>query len=427
METVMSKVFNVLISTFLLTTWAAQASQLCPFDIPVKKFDQVTSPTGIKKNAVIRDAKGNLVVESVLLEDLVSTKSFEGKYFKIVLAKNDEAISFDADEALTLKATSVYYHITRARKFAQKLNENKLHEIFGQMTIRIEIDNKFHRSFHYIHEDNEKIYNNATTVVCGRDLSIEVDGQTQTIKGWGPEIWFRKAQKTKLKNKMQMISQMMDEAYPNQDYFDTNSLLYLSLTAAKAKSLTIATSALEDMGIHAASEFAAHEFAKGAIMLMTPSHFFLESSLVPEVIYHEYTHLLIGDYLPPSVNNPLIEGFCDFFASRVGHTKVLADKLKQYGELIQARSATNTKPFKMSFDTITDSNGSDYILSLFTQIQTKLEEKGQAQDDVENEFYNLRKGLNTASNIRNDLPKALIQTFKNDKRTLLPILLQRGL
>lgn len=430
MEAVMLKHFKNIIAGLVLMTSGVSfgANLLCPQNIEFPNLENAPTFDNIKKPVIVRGEKKKLEPQSLVLEDLISDKKFEGKYFKIVKAKEEEAISFTADPALQLKAATVYYHLTKARKFLnQELENADLQQKFGQITIRLEIENKFHKNFHYIHESNAQVYNNATSVTCGKSMSLDVDGTVQKVNGWGPEIWFRPSKKIKIEKKREAIKESMNDLFPSHSYIDKNTLIYLSLTATKENSISVATDSLKQMGMNAATEMATRLVITELVILATPDHYYFDSALIPEVIYHEFSHLFLGDYLPPTVNNPLIEGFCDYFAARMANSPVLAQKLGEYGKMVTGRNANSKAPYKLGLDTSTDGLGSDYILSLFWQIHKEMKVENYTDQEVEKKFYELRKLLNTGANIRDDLPRALFKGFEENKRTLIPILMQRGL
>lgn len=76
----------------------------------------------------------------VHLEDLESAKSFDGKFFKIVKGKSNEAIHFDdSDNQLVTKAATVYHHLTLARKFWRDEIGAPGKQKIGKLIIRLEI------------------------------------------------------------------------------------------------------------------------------------------------------------------------------------------------------------------------------------------------------------------------------------------------
>jgi len=95
----------------------------------------------VEKRAVVRDSNFNAVIEEVSLPDLTSDHSYEGKFFKIVHGKNDEAVRFDDSEDLQLKAATTYYHLSKARKFFAEFIKSSYVQNLPQITIRLDLTN----------------------------------------------------------------------------------------------------------------------------------------------------------------------------------------------------------------------------------------------------------------------------------------------
>jgi len=51
--------------------------------------------------------------------------------------------------------------------------------------------------------------------------------------------------------------------------------------------------------------------------------FYIDTGLIPEVIYHEFSHVALADNLAPVHNVPLIEGMANFFAAEIGQTDAI--------------------------------------------------------------------------------------------------------
>src|SRR5690606_1307067 len=58
--------------------------------------------------------------------------------------------------------------------------------------------------------------------------------------------------------------------------------------------------------------------------LLGRKYFHLDSALVPEIIYHEYSHVALSDHLVLSHSTAVIEGMADIFAGFIGNTSKLA-------------------------------------------------------------------------------------------------------
>src|SRR5665647_2012988 len=58
--------------------------------------------------------------------------------------------------------------------------------------------------------------------------------------------------------------------------------------------------------------------------------YWLDTALVPEIIYHEYSHAALSDRLVLSHSTAVIEGMADFFAGQIADSPTLAKKIKQH-------------------------------------------------------------------------------------------------
>ena len=137
----------------------------------------------VKMNVMARNKRFRLKETRLNLPNLTSNNSFEGKNFKIVQGKSNNAILFTNQE-LRLKAATVYYHLEKARKyFIEKMNSSYV-ENLSQIIIRIEHKNKFNELGHFANDNLDPQFNNALSIPAG-------DGyEPAGIKPWGHEIWF---------------------------------------------------------------------------------------------------------------------------------------------------------------------------------------------------------------------------------------------
>jgi len=119
---------------------------------------------------VERKAKSNKTVyKKVALEDLESALAFDGKFFKIVKGKSNEAISFnDSDKDLVLKAANVYHHLTRARNFWFDSMGTRAPETLSEVVVRLEIKNLFDEQGQFAHDNREPQFNNALSIPSGQ-------------------------------------------------------------------------------------------------------------------------------------------------------------------------------------------------------------------------------------------------------------------
>ncbi len=419
---------------FLLVLFSsAQADLLCPHDLDFSQnfVESLEAPTLFK--TVDREegnSKSKLKIRERYLSDLIHSNKFEGKYFKIVKGKSNEVVDLDDNEELQLKAATVYYHLTKARKyFVGELGLRDIHAKYGQLTIRLDITNSFHQLFHYVHEDNNKVNNNATTVVCGKDLIVPpVFGEVKEIASWGPEIWFRPGKKTKIPDfKQKLKSDTKELTAGNGVILSENLLISEGVLGLKNDNFEGAVNSVKDTGIEFLAFYGISLFMTEFFALVLPDTYRLETALVPEVIYHEYAHLFLGDYLPPNINNPLIEGMSDYFAAKIADNDELARKLGKYGKAIRYRDANSVKPYKLDYDSKLSLGNNDFVLSFLWDVTEMLKAEGEKEEEVILALFEMRKKLDRESTIRDSLPRAIVRTFPNYRRKLLTLMLKRGL
>lgn len=422
-----------IILTLLSFSAMSVDSLLCPHKIDFSDnfFQGIEAPILHK---VVDREEGNpnskLKMRERFLEDLLSQDSFEGKYFKIVKGQGNDAITINDDEELRLKAATVYFHLTKARKYyVDNLGMEDIHKKYGQLIIRLDIRNSFHQLFHYVHEDVNKVSNNATTVVCGQNLEIPgVFGEPQKVDSWGPEIWFRPGVKTKIPNHKEELKQNTKELLSGNGVILSEDLLITEgIFGLKNDDFNGAWDNIQSTGIEFLAYYGISLFMTEFFALVLPGSFRLETALVPEVIYHEYSHLFLGDYLPPNINNPLIEGLSDFFAAQIADNHELARKLGKFGKAIRYRDAKSVTPYKLEYDSKVTLGNNDFVLSFLWDVKEMLVEKGEKESEVVFKIFEMRKLLDRQATIRDSLPRAIVRTFPKYRRKLLTLMLKRGL
>lgn len=140
-----------------------------------------------------KENSNRTIFREVQIPDLISNNSFDGKFFKIVKGKSNDAIKFnDEDEELILKAANAYWHLSKARSFWSHEVEAPFVETLAKMTIRIELTNVYDSQGHFANDNRDPQHNNALSIPAG----ITPDWVPENRKdSWGHEIWFRPLKK----------------------------------------------------------------------------------------------------------------------------------------------------------------------------------------------------------------------------------------
>jgi hypothetical protein len=372
-------------------------------------------------NVLERDKKDGYIFAPRKLEKLFCNESFEGEHFKIVLATEDHAISFNhEDKELLKKAANVYYHLTIARNFWMSEIKSDFVERLPQLVIRLDITNAFSSTRHFKNEEQVKNYNNAWSIPAGSTPSFVKDG-----KKWNKEIWFspmKKLEARKLvesdgsnpiheslvlvkdpiisynKNKL-LYSGVQMLAYPN---VNNSSLLELTLKTLGPIAVVY--------GLISVSKYMDHWFMD--------KYYFIDTAMVPEIIYHEYAHIAMSDTMKTVHSVPVIEGMADYFAARIANRRRMYEKINKISSN-KSKDLKNKKLYHPFLEGAWNAT-SDFTLGLLWEGKVRFDaanelrtKKGQPTlGNYDELIHHSHFGLSENSDIANDLTSALIETCK---------------
>lgn len=279
---------------------------------------------------LIRHKKKGYDFVNKTLTDLNCKNTFEGKYFKIVKGITKEAIQFDDNEEIVKKAANVYYHLTVARDYW--INEIKSDYVknLNQITIRLDITNSFSNQRHFKNEGQEQNYNNAWTIPEGRTPRFATEKDE-----WGKEIWFSPMKKIESKKMVKSegnnpVHQGLVVLKDPIISWNQGSLTYLILGSLfnpvnrTPENLQSAVRKLVAMGVI----IGVTELTKYIDGWFLSKYFYIDTAMVPDIIYHEYSHIALSDTMKPTHSVPVIEGMADYFAALVANRTKLYEKLK---------------------------------------------------------------------------------------------------
>lgn len=389
--------------------------------VPTFSFAQVSQRTF---EALIRNDSQDPEVGQVVLSDLVSNDSFDGEHFKIVKGKSDEAIKFDADRELTFRAATTYYHLTKAREyFLTKIKSDYVATI-PKMTIRIQHTNQFSELGHFANDNLEPQYNNALTVPAGEGLA------GRGIKPWGMEIWFRPSKRINIKdlktnNLQNQEFHMLMAGFRNEIHMQTLQRFIatsvVALTQQGAPSPFTPESLIRTAGSSIVMEIG-YQFIDPITKFFSRRWYWLDTALVPEIIYHEYSHAALSDKLVLSHSTAIIEGMADFFAGKIANSPKLAMHIKKYNTY-NGKNAKRKQDYQIQFEMGEYAN-TDFVFGLLWEMGNIVgEHQGEAF------MYELRNKLTTNATIRNELIEGLLETCDetcaspfNDKMRMLKAL-----
>jgi hypothetical protein len=331
---------------------------------------------------------------------------------------------------MLLRAATTYYHLTKARNyFVQKLNSDYVKSI-PKMTIRIEHSNQFSELGHFAHDNLDPQFNNALTVPAGKGYA------PRNIKSWGMEIWFRPKKRVHISelNVNDLASREMKvlmQSFRNQIHMQSlQKFMAQVVTAVAVDNPSGAPFSINNLiriaGSSLFMEFGYH-FIDPISKAMSRKWYWLDSALVPEIIYHEYSHAALSDRLVLSHSTAVIEGMADFFAGQIANSPKLAKSIKKYNTF-NGKNAKRKQDYMIQFEMGEYAN-TDFVFGMLWEIKNILgAEKGESF------MFALRKEVTTNSTIRKELIEGILKTCDevcvepfNDKIRILKALNLRGI
>jgi hypothetical protein len=320
-----------------------------------------------------RKNKSNKIrVLDVFLDDLVSADSFDGKYFKIVLGKNSSAIRFDEPNQLIVrKAANVYYHLSKARNFWNK--KFHLPQSEKKYVIRLEITNQFDELGHFAHDNRSPQFNNAVSVPSGESPDwIPAEKQRK----WYNEIWFRPMKKIDVNdlpdlgpNPLTVSLQALEEPFLNytRNNFNQSILEHIFYPTYAANPLWV--DVIRFAGTIALTKVVI-EGTKLSDRLFVEKYYYLDTAMIPEVIYHEYAHVMLSDHLELFHSTPVVEGFADYFAAIMSNKKLVYAPVKGFGNA-SGKEINSKKKYSHWYEANRMAS-SDFVLSVLWDVRKTL-------------------------------------------------------
>lgn len=145
------------------------------------------------------------------------------------------------------------------------------------------------------------------------------------------------------------------------------------------------------------------ESSKRMDHLFLNAYYYLDTALVPEVIFHEYAHVVLADKLTLSHSTPVIEGMADFFAANIASNYLVYGFVPGRSNA-KPKDASNENPYNHFYEH-TSQASADFVLSLLWEVKKHL------PDVSEKLVYNARNFLSTgSSNIYHSLLRALLKS-----------------
>jgi hypothetical protein len=387
---------NITHRQFILSTLAALG-----FLVSSAVHADVAVTTTYSTQAMVRQNK-NLVQQQVTLTDLVSTTSFQGKYFTVIDGEGTTPVAFNADPYLVLQAATAYNAFTESRNYflqalstliptlpaAQQdyLNQN--------MVIRLNMTHLFSAEIHFDQVDTTA--NGAVTIPASDEFKMD------NVPDWGVETWFFVAQKQKTPNAASQIPAVLNN--PNFKLSIFQSLAQNdAVTAIQNITLkTYSTQVLaEDLLVSLGLAEGITPIMAKAINLI-PGHVYLDAVMIPEIGANEYAHAALNPWLGLKVRFPVGEGYAHYFAGKIMNLVRLQDKGGKYSKGYQAITGDSKGVYGFDNEVGPTAASSSFTFSLLNDLETALGANGLPT------IIGTLPLLNSSSNLRIDLAQSIM-------------------
>ena len=356
-----------------------------------------------KFQVVDRNRKGKVIFSEVEFPQLLNQRFAESADFKIVSQKDSQPVEWSKlSEEDRLRAATLMHHLSIAKTFFLEVMKSEEVRKLEQVVIRMNFINDWNRLGYWSHENANPQFNTSHTIPAGKAIKTGVT--------WNREIWFRPAKPISVKEMLAKqedplnptVKLARESVYPSQISAGVqNGFRFMFGNGNNAQQFL--TSSTHQLGVVAAIE--------GAFLLMKqinrallPNHYYIDTALVPEVIYHEFAHVALSDYLVPNIGTPVNEGMADYFAAWIAGGPQLAMKIKQYAQGFE-RNGKKKIQYGTELENRTQSTAGFVLGFLWGLHDTK---KGLGPEMTRTLVWSTRSHLNTfKSEIRSDLAQAL--------------------
>lgn len=353
----------------------------------------------IRKTVVLRDENFKAITQEVVLPFLITDNAYEGKYFKIVKGKSNEAIRFDAPKELQLKAATTYFHLNKARKYFTEIVRSKYVQDLPQLTIRLELTNVFNELGHFANDKLDPQFNNALSIPAGEGY------EPKNIKPWDTEIWFRPSKEIRLDTVDSGSIKGVVASFRDLMHMQNFQMFLINFLKSKlddykfdlkSSMRTVGSSVLIE-AIYQSSDIAANFFSRKIYRL--------DSALVPEIIYHEFAHIALSDHLELTHSTPVNEGLADYYAGKIADSKKLATKIKEYN-LFNGKQVRKKQQYRLDFER-GDYANTDFVFGLLWNVGEIVGKDNEAKF-----MYMMTKKIDTNVSIKDGLVEATLETCK---------------
>lgn len=363
----------------------------------------------------VRSDKNELKTVTMDSQDISGSAFAETEDFRILRSTETDVIDFSSEnfsEDERLRAATALYHAKIARDYFRNVLEAPKSEKQSRISVRIDMNHPFNEFYHFVPESKLLEYNNAVTIPASNIRAMP------DVPKWDNEMWFRSAKEEDVDNSVYQVAKILDQMDLTvemvkiaTDQSVQNSVVSSTLDESfrNVDYMGFVESVLYTVGIFKiAPKFLI--FATGSIKTKT----YLDTAMIPEVIYHEYSHYALSDYVSLRKSTPVNEGLANYFAAVISNNGNIASKTGRFSKNIGGYDGTSKMMYDSKMETANAAH-SNFVFSYLWRLRLRMEKEIKGGDKLNDQLvFNARKYLKYAKkSIKDDLIPALNRSVED--------------
>ncbi len=304
--------------------------------------------------------------------------------------------SWNEDEQL--RAQTIHYHLNQAYERTLKLGAStRLMDLIGRLTdyqVRFDVTSAYNRITHFI--PSKRPVGN---------LSLTIDAGKFQGTSWPKEIWFYRSIPTQKTAGIYSFFQAVSEK-------NFRRALFGQIAISRSRKWLISQhsrSLVELLGWVGLFEGVLPLLTKASKAIKTES--WLDSALIPEVIYHEWTHLLMSPIFGMRSSTSVNEGYANYWSAKIsGMNRLLENTPREFarGRYARERSGEKRPSYRVEYDDSPAFRASgQFVFTLLMEIESVLGPELGMKVNLQALSY-----LNESSEAFYALPDALLKSVR---------------
>lgn len=354
----------------------------------------------------LRNSKMKLGVKNIETSELLDPNSF-----RVHMGMEEAPIDLsnpEISEDLRLRVGTVLYHLKAARNYFVKTLGSEYVSSLPPVNVRLEMSKPFNEFFQFLKDSKQNQYNNAVTIP-----SSNINARSD-INPWNIEIWFRPAKEQEIDNIVFASAKHVDSV----DFTEimTSQVADQGVRDAVIRQATYdSLSGMDYMGYATNLLYMVGAFELGPKILMLASKpfkttTFLDTAMIPEVVYHEFSHVALSDHISLRRSSPLNEGLANYFAAVINGNEKIASKTGKHAKNVSAYDGNQKMKYDSRFETENAAHA-NFTFAFLWGLRKRLAQEMKEGDLLADKLvFESRKHIKFAEkSIKDDLIPALIE------------------